>query len=118
MKAQGPTIFRSKGHLLVCTGPQCAARGGQSVFRATEHALEANHLVYYRRGGVLRLTESGCLGGCQHGPVACLYLRGETDGAFFHSFSVDTALAIGFAVQNDAPVPNTFRFVERSVEGE
>jgi (2Fe-2S) ferredoxin len=73
-----PNFFPTRAHLLVCTGTDCAARGGRELFARSTAALERDGLAYYKTGGGVRLTESGCLGACAHGPtVAAYHDRGD-----------------------------------------
>lgn len=67
-----PPFFATRAHVLACTGPSCAERGGRAVFEATWAAMEARRLAYYA-GGSVRLTETGCQGACNHGPNAIAY---------------------------------------------
>jgi (2Fe-2S) ferredoxin len=73
-----PTFFKTKAHLMVCTGSSCSESGSRFLFRAVWQSLETEKLVYYKSGGNLRLTESGCLGSCQFAPSAACYF--ERDG--------------------------------------
>ena len=68
-----PLFFATRAHVLACTGPSCALRGGREVFEATWHAMERRRLAYYPGRGTVRLTETGCQGACQHGPNAIAY---------------------------------------------
>jgi (2Fe-2S) ferredoxin len=60
-------------HLLVCTGPNCAARGAGALFSNVWTALEREGLAYYKTGGSVRCTASGCLGACAEGPTVAAY---------------------------------------------
>lgn len=72
-----PLFFATRAHLLVCVGPQCSKRGSRELLgRATAH-LEAQKLAYYKEGGTLRLTATGCLGACAHGPNLTAYYGDE-----------------------------------------
>jgi (2Fe-2S) ferredoxin len=70
-----PTFFKTTAHLMICTGPQCQAKGSSVLFQAVWHSLEREKLMYYAAGGHLRLTESGCLGACQFGPTVACYFK-------------------------------------------
>src|SRR6185295_9776508 len=77
-----PTFFPTRAHLLVCTGPDCAERGARELYARCVAALERESLAYYKTGGSVRLTESGCLGACAHGPNAAAYYdAGQRDGS-------------------------------------
>lgn len=74
---QKPLFFQTRAHVLVCTGPNCVRVGARVLFADTWRALEARRLAYYRDGGTVRLTESGCQGACGHGPNAIVYYVDE-----------------------------------------
>lgn len=70
-----PPYFPTRAHLLLCTAPRCARAGSRELFDEAWQALEARRLAYYAGGGSVRLTESGCLGACDHGPTLACYAR-------------------------------------------
>jgi (2Fe-2S) ferredoxin len=70
-----PYFFATAAHILVCTGSHCAGRGSGALFGALWQGLEQEKLAYYKSGGNLRLTQSGCLGACQDGPTVACYFR-------------------------------------------
>jgi NADH:ubiquinone oxidoreductase subunit E len=70
---QKPLFFETRAHVLVCTSVNCSRAGARRVFEATWRALEERKVAYYRDGGTVRLTESGCQGACGHGPNAIVY---------------------------------------------
>lgn len=108
-----PTFFPTRAHLLVCTGPDCVARGGRALFARCTSALEQEGLAYYKAGGGVRLTESGCLGACAHGPtVAAYYDRGDGSLAQAWYAGMDeaklVALARALSERRDPPVEGRF----------
>jgi NADH:ubiquinone oxidoreductase subunit E len=60
-------------HLLVCVGPRCTGRGARPMFQEVWDALDQEKIAYYRTGGSIRLTETGCLGACDYGPTIACY---------------------------------------------
>lgn len=73
MRVQKPLFFQTRAHVLVCTGPNCARVGARELFARTWKTIEDRKVAYYRDGGTVRLTESGCQGACGHGPNAIVY---------------------------------------------
>jgi hypothetical protein len=65
--------FPTSGHLLLCQHQNCRARGADLLMLALTRALEQEKLLYYKAGGSVRLTGSGCLGACGYGPVLACY---------------------------------------------
>jgi (2Fe-2S) ferredoxin len=112
----GPLFFPARAHLLLCTGPRCARRGSPRVFQEAWQTLERRSLAYYKQGGSVRLTESGCLGCCAHGPTLVAY-HGDESGALAHAWyvGVDTPslLRIAQALQDGDPPPEEKRFDPR-----
>jgi (2Fe-2S) ferredoxin len=43
------------------------------MFQAVWDALDQEKIAYYRTGGSIRLTETGCLGACDYGPTIACY---------------------------------------------
>lgn len=106
--------FRTNGHLLVCQGPNCQARGSALLHRALWNHLERASLAYYKRGGTLRLTESGCLGACSYGPALCVY-RADPAGAgleeaWYAAVDFPLAARVAQAVHDGAPLPAEHRY--------
>lgn len=102
-----PLYFKTSGHLLVCQGPNCQARGSALLHKALWNHLERQSLAYYKRGGSLRLTESGCLGSCSFGPSLCVY-RQNSDGleeAWYAAVDFPLAARIAQAVHEGQELP-------------
>lgn len=69
--------FRS--HVFVCVNkrdgkPACQDHGAKAALDRAKETMKA--LPFARRDGV-RLSQSGCLGQCEHGPVAVVYPSGK-----------------------------------------
>jgi (2Fe-2S) ferredoxin len=61
-----------RAHVLVCRGPDCAARGGEDVY--TQVAWEVEHAGL---SDEVVQTQCGCVGPlCGGGPVVCCYPTG------------------------------------------
>lgn len=117
---EGPLFFATRAHLLLCTGPRCARRGSPRVLESAWRELESRALAYYKRGGSIRLTESGCLGQCSHGPTLVAYHaddQGETTGALRESWYVGVdapqLVDIAEALHRGGPPPGRGRFGPR-----
>ncbi|MGF1466175.1 MAG: (2Fe-2S) ferredoxin domain-containing protein [Sandaracinaceae bacterium] len=108
-----PTHFPTRAHLLVCTGPRCRERGAGPLFERLWQDLEQRRIAYYRSGGNVRLTSSGCQGGCSFGPNALAYARGE-DGRLREAWYARQDLAsltrLAEALQDGAPLPAHGRY--------
>ncbi|MGD9544660.1 MAG: ferredoxin [Methylocystis sp.] len=66
-------------HVFVCVNKRdgrsaCEDHGAKEALAKAKEAVKA--LPYAKREGV-RLSQSGCLGQCEHGPVAVVYPGGE-----------------------------------------
>ena len=66
-------------HVFVCVNkrdgkPACEDHGAKKALEKAKDALKA--LPFAKREGV-RLSQSGCLGQCEHGPVAVAYPSGK-----------------------------------------
>ena len=107
-----PTFFATKGHLLLCQGSSCTARGADLLHRALNAALERDRLAYYKTGGSLRLTESGCLGACQFGPVLACYRQhdGQLEEAWYAATDFPLARQVAQAVHDEADLPDDRRY--------
>lgn len=115
--APGPRLFPTHGHVLVCTGPSCGARGARALFAELWAALERERLAYYTSGGRVRLTESGCLGACAHGPNLAVYRRdagGALEEAWYAGVDAASARAIAHAVQARTTLPTAGRYDGRT----
>ena len=86
-RMDGPLFFSTRAHLLLCTGPRCGRRGSAKVFADAWRQLESERLAYYKEGGSVRLTESGCLGCCAYGPTLAAY-HGDEVGRLTQSWYV------------------------------
>lgn len=108
----GPLFFPTRAHLLLCTGPRCSGRGSARLFAEAWRAIEARSLAYYKRGGSIRLTESGCLGQCSRGPTLVAY-HGDASGKLAQAWYVDVDLAallrIAKALHDGDPPPDDAR---------
>ena len=103
-----PQHYPTRGHLLVCTGPSCAARGARELFERLWLRLELEQLAYYRSGGSIRLTECGCLGACSYGPsVTCYTAGGE---AWYAGMDEELTVGIARAIQAGDELPAEGRY--------
>lgn len=112
----GPLFFPSRAHLLLCTGPRCSRRGSAKVFAEAWRTLEARSLAYYKRGGGIRLTESGCLGCCSYGPTLAAYYgddRGGLAQAWYVGIDEPSLVRIAEALNEGRPPPDDKRFGPR-----
>jgi (2Fe-2S) ferredoxin len=110
-----PPYFPTRAHLLLCTGPRCARSGSARLFADAWSALEKRGLAYYKTGGSVRLTESGCLGACDHGPTLACYASTASclvEGWYDHA---DLRLIVDVAEKAHAgeALPNERRFGPR-----
>lgn len=88
-------------HLLVCIGPNCAARGAGEMFSKVWAGLESEHLAYYKTGGTIRCTASGCLGACESGPTVAAYpVSGEPQ--WWGRMTDSATLALAHTLHDDA----------------
>jgi (2Fe-2S) ferredoxin len=75
-----------RAHVLVCRGPDCAARGAQDVYTAIAWEVERLGL-----GDEVVQTQCGCVGPlCGRGPVVCCY----PTGAWYAAVTAGDAAAI------------------------
>lgn len=122
-----PPYFRTSAHLLVCQHTNCKARGGDLLYKALWNALDTSRLAYYKTGGSVRLTESGCLGACSYGPVMCVYRQrpgqageGQAQGgasgepqleeAWYAAADFPLAMAVAQAAHDGAALPEDRRY--------
>lgn len=110
----GVRYFPTHGHLLVCQGTNCQQRGSGLLLRALSNHLERESLAYYKRGGSVRLTESGCLGACSSGPVLCVYRERAGGSAleqgWYAAVDLPLARAVAQAVQDQTELPAEGRY--------
>ncbi|AZI41668.1 (2Fe-2S) ferredoxin domain-containing protein [Deinococcus psychrotolerans] len=107
-----PRYFPTTGHLLICQNSNCKARGSDLLYRAVWNALEQDKLAYYKAGGSLRLTESGCLGGCKSGPVMTCYRTrdGQMEEAWYAAVDFPLARQVAQAIHDEAELPGERRY--------
>ena len=108
----GPKWFETRAHLLLCQGQRCRERGAAPLFQALWQHLERDALAYYKGGGSLRLTESGCLGACSYGPTLCVYRQGKggLEQAWYAPTDYPLAVAVAQAAHTGAPLPAERRY--------
>jgi len=118
----GPLFFETRAHLMVCTGKRCRERGSAALFERLWSAMEREGLAYYARGGAVRLTESGCLGACSHGPNATCYFaasyfaasddagRPKLDQAWYADMDGPRLLELARALNDGAELPARGRY--------
>ena len=104
--------FKTNGHLLVCQGQNCQARGSVLLHKALWNHLERQSLAYYKTGGTVRLTESGCLGACSFGPALCVYRQQEDrlEEGWYAAVDFPLATRIAQAVQDGAALPTERKY--------
>lgn len=108
-----PLYFRTH-HLLVCGHTNCAQRGSRLLYQALWNALEQGKLAYYKAGGTVRLTQSGCLGACTFGPVLCAYRQRAAgqglEEAWYAAADLPLALALAGSLQRGEALPTDRRY--------
>ena len=112
-----PPYFKTSAHLLVCQHTNCRARGSDLLYRAVWNALDARRLAYYKAGGSVRLTESGCLGACTSGPVMCVYRQrveqqgqAQLEEAWYAAADFPLAMAVAQAAHDGAELPEDRKY--------
>ena len=97
---------------MLCTGQRCIEAGSRFLFRAVWQSLETEKLVYYKSGGNLRLTESGCLGSCQFAPSAACYFQrdGKLEQAWYAKLDHPQIMALARALHGDQALPERNRY--------
>jgi (2Fe-2S) ferredoxin len=98
-----PTVPPTSAHVLVCVDGRCAVRGSQELHRALWQAMEDERLAYYRTGGTVRMTSSGCLGACDHGPTVAVYSSaptGTVTSTWYGSMTLPETLEVVRALNN------------------
>ena len=107
-----PKFFSTNGHLLLCQNTNCLQRGAGFLHQSLTSALEREHLMYYRAGGTLRYTPSGCLGACSSGPILACYREkdGLLEQGWYYGVTLPLALEVARAVQEKGDLPLGGRF--------
>ncbi|EYB69411.1 hypothetical protein DEIPH_ctg008orf0147 [Deinococcus phoenicis] len=107
-----PKFFPTRGHLLICQGQNCQARGSVLLHKALWNQLERSGLAYYKAGGSVRLTESGCLGACSYGPTLCVYRhRGsELEEGWYAAVDFPLAARVAQAVHEGTELPEERKY--------
>ncbi|GGJ41422.1 (2Fe-2S) ferredoxin domain-containing protein [Deinococcus roseus] len=107
-----PRFFATRGHLMLCHNTSCRQKGADLLHLALTRHLEQEHLMYYKSGGSVRYTLSGCLGACSHGPVMACYrqtAQGLEQGWYF-GMTLPLALQVARSIQQQTPLPGEHRF--------
>ena len=107
-----PAFFKTNAHLLICTDERCATQGSRILFKSVWNGLETERLAYYKTGGNLRLSHSGCLGACQFGPaVTCYFKRNENlREAWYHNMDHPRTMQLARALNADLELPLENRY--------
>ncbi len=106
-----PSFYPTRAHLLLCTGSSCRQRGAQELLAGLRVELESRFWAYYRAGGNLRLTASGCLGACSFGPTLAVYRpEGPEVQAWYYAATLPLALRVAEAARSGQPWPQERRF--------
>ena len=107
-----PKYFPTNGHLLLCQGQSCQGRDSVLLYKALWNWLEREGLAYYKQGGSVRLTQSGCLGACKYGPTLCVYREkeGRLEQAWYAGLDFPAARAVAQAVQDGTELPAGGRY--------
>lgn len=109
-----PKYFKTSGHILLCQSKSCTDRGATLLYQALWNHLERSSLAYYKQGGNVRLTSSGCLGACSFGPAACVY-RQKGDGApleeaWYAALDFPLAVELTRAIDEEDDLPTDGRY--------
>ena len=97
---------------MLCQNSSCKQRGADVLHLALTRGLEQEHLMYYKSGGSIRYTTSGCLGACSYGPVLACY-RQTPEGieeAWYFGVNFPLAMKVARAVQQEQSLPAEQRF--------
>ena len=108
-----PIFFETRAHVLLCTGPRCSRAGSKRLLDDTTVALERSGVAYYKDGGSVRLTESGCLGACAYGPTAVAYFgteAGALSEAWYVGMDQRRLVRLATALHEGAAPPKEGRF--------
>lgn len=98
---------------MICTGQSCSEAGSRFLFRSVWQSFETEKLVYYKSGGNLRLTESGCLGACQFAPSAACYFKtdtGQLEQAWYAKLDHPQIMTIARALHVGQELPERNRY--------
>ncbi len=82
------------------------------LFQAVWQGLESEKLAYYKAGGNLRLSESGCLGACQFGPAIACYFKRDTglEQAWYQRMTFPSTMQLAKALHGGLELPVEGRF--------
>lgn len=107
-----PKFFPTNGHILICQNGSCQNRGSGLLYKALWNHLERENLAYYKKGGKVRLTESGCLGACSYGPTLCVYRQrnGGLEEGWYAAVDFGEAKAVAQAVQDETELPQPHKY--------
>lgn len=107
-----PPYFKTSAHLLVCQHTNCRARGSDLLYKALWNALDTSRLAYYKTGGSVRLTESGCLGACSYGPVMCVYRRQDSglEEGWYAVTDLPLAMRVAQAAHDGTELPTDRKY--------
>jgi (2Fe-2S) ferredoxin len=107
-----PHFFKTNAHILICTDERCLRDGSRLLFQAVWQSFESEKIAYYKTGGNLRLTESGCLGACQFGPtVACYFKRdSHLEQAWYQRMTYPKIMQLARALRDGLELPLEGRF--------
>ncbi|MFC4455869.1 NAD(P)H-dependent oxidoreductase subunit E [Deinococcus sonorensis] len=107
-----PVHFRTHGHLLLCQHVNCEARGARLLYSALWNALDRERLAYFKSGGTVRLTASGCLGACSFGPVLCVYREraGQLEEGWYAAADLPLALQVARATHEQTALPDDRKY--------
>ena len=67
-----------KAEILVCGGTSCYSSGGPDIYKNLSEELERKELEEK-----VKLTQTGCFGFCEKGPVVVIYCEQEPNGIFY-----------------------------------
>ena len=107
-----PPYFKTSGHIFVCQHANCRSRGSELLYKALWNALDTSRLAYYKGGGSVRLTESGCLGACSYGPAMCVYRTraGMLEEGWYAATDFPLALKVARAVHDGTELPEDGKY--------
>lgn len=107
-----PKFFRTNGHVLICQDTTCQRLGSPLLYRALWNHLERHSQAYYKSGGKVRLTQSGCLGACGYGPTMCVYRQrpGGLEEAWYGAVDFPLASRVAQAVQDGTELPTEHKY--------